>query len=150
MCIRDSVGIASTQRGQSTLMFAGLVTGVYHSFKTNYNAITGNISRNLVTVSTASTHGLIDNDIIDIDVNPSIGSTYVIKYNDLNRRFVVNPRDFADADVNINSNSIEILNHGYTTGQKVIHTAATPAGGLIEGGMYYVVRVGDNLSLIHI
>ena len=138
------VGIASTQRSQSTLMFAGLGTGTYHSFKTNYSAITGNVSRNLVTVSTASTHGLTTNDIVDIDVNPSIGSTYKIVYNDLNRRTVIDPRDFADADVDINANSIEILNHGYTTGQKVIHTAATPAGGLIEGGMYYVVRVGDN------
>ena len=138
------VGIASTQRSQSTLMFAGLGTGTYHSFKTNYEAITGNISRNLVTVSTASTHGLTTDNIVNIDVNPLIGSTYIIKYNDLNRRFVVNPRDFADADVDITANSIEILNHGFITGQKVIHTAATPAGGLIEGGMYYVVRVGDN------
>jgi len=138
------VGIASTQRNQSTLLFAGLGTGTYHSFKTNYEAITGKVSRNLVTVSTANTHGLSTDDIIDIDVNPSIGSTYIIKYNDLNRRFVVNPRDFADADVDIDANSIEILNHGFITGQKVIHTAASPAGGLIEGGMYYVVRVGDN------
>ena len=138
------VGIASTQRSQSTLMFAGLGTGTYHSLKTNYDAITGKVSRNLVTVSTSSTHGLITNDLVDIDVNPSIGSTYKVVYNDLNRRTVVNPRDFADADIDVNADSIEILNHGYTTGQKVIHTAATPAGGLIEGGMYYVVKVGDN------
>ena len=138
------VGIASTQRNQSTLMFAGLGTGTYHSFKTNYGAITGNASRNLVTVSTSSTHGLITNDFVNISVNPSIESTYTIKYNDLNRRTVINPRDFADADVDINANSIEILNHGFVTGQKVIHTAASPAGGLIEGGMYYVVKIGDN------
>ena len=138
------VGIASTQRGQSTLFFAGLGTNTYHSFKTNYESITGNVSRNLVTVSTADTHGLVSQDVVDIDVSPSIGSTFVIKYNDLNRRVVVNPRDFADADIDIDANSIEILNHGFITGQKVIHTAASPAGGLIEGGMYYVVRVGDN------
>jgi len=138
------VGIANTQRGQSTLMFAGLGTGAYHSFKTNYDAITGNASRNLVTVSTSSTHGLITNDFVNIDVNPSVEVTYTIKYDDLNRRTVINPRDFADADVDINANSIEILNHGFVTGQKVIHTAASPAGGLIEGGMYYVVKIGDN------
>ena len=138
------VGIASTQRDQSTLMFAGLGTGVYHSFKTNYSPIIGNVSRNLVTVSTSSTHGLIDNDLVNIDVNPSIASTYKIVYNDLNRRTVVNPRDFADADIDINADSIEIMNHGYITGQRVIHTAATPAGGLTEGGIYYVVRVSDN------
>ena len=138
------VGIASTQRDQSTLMFAGLGTGTYHSFKTNYSAITGKVSRNLVTVSTSSTHGLTTNDLIDIDVNPSIGSTYKMVYNDLNRRTVIDPRDFGDADIDIDANSIEILNHGYITGQKVIYTAATPAGGLSEGQMYYVVKVGDN------
>ena len=43
-----------------------------------------------------------------------------------------------------NADSIEIENHGYITGQKVIYTAATPAVGLSEGGMYYIVKVGDN------
>ena len=138
------VGIASTQRNQSTLMFAGLGTGTYHSFQTQFDSITATASRNLVTVSTASTHGMVDNDIVDVDVNPSIASTYKIVYNNLNRRFVVNPRDFADADFDITTNSIHILNHGFVTGQKVIYTAATPAGGLIEGGMYYIIKVGDN------
>ena len=117
-------------------MFAGLGTGAYHSFKTNYDAITGNASRNLVTVSTSSTHGLITNDFVNIDVNPLVEVTYTIKFDDLNRRTVINPRDFADADVDVNANSIEILNHGFVTGQKVIHTAACPAWGLFEGGMY--------------
>ena len=33
------VGIASTQRGSTTVFFSGLGTGVYHSFKTNYESM---------------------------------------------------------------------------------------------------------------
>ena len=87
-------GIASAYSNSSTLFFTGIGTGVYHSFKTNYNPITGNIKRNLVTVSTASTHGLVSGDVTDIDINVSIGSTFIVAYNDYNRRIVINPRDF--------------------------------------------------------
>ena len=51
------VGIASTQRGSTTVFFSGLGTGVYHSFKTNYDVITGEIRRTTATVSTGETHG---------------------------------------------------------------------------------------------
>ena len=52
------VGIATTFRSSSTLFFSGIGTGTWHSFKTNYTPITAEISRNLVTVSTGSSHGL--------------------------------------------------------------------------------------------
>ena len=40
-------GISSTYQNSTTLYFTGIGTGVYHSFKTNYDVITGEISRNL-------------------------------------------------------------------------------------------------------
>jgi hypothetical protein len=138
------VGIAQTNKDSSTLFFSGIGTGVYQSFKTNYEPITGIVKRNLVTVSTGDTHGLSSGDYVTIDVNPSIASTYIVKYNDYNRRIVINPRDFAIADVDIVTNSITILEHGYFTGQKVIHTADTPSTGLVDNGMYYVVVIDDD------
>ena len=138
------VGIDQEYKDSSTLFFSGIGTGVYHSFKTNYEPITGNVKRNLVTVSTGETHGLTSGDIVNIDVNPSIASTYIVKYNDYNRRIVINPRDFSTGDVDITTNSITIVDHGYFTGQKVIHTAATPSTGLLDNGMYYVVVIDDN------
>ena len=138
------VGIASTNKESSTLFFSGIGTGVYHSFKTNYTPITGRIKRNLVTVSTASTHGLISGNNIEVDVNPTNIVTYKVVYNDYNRRIVINQRSFGNADVDVDTNSITISDHGYYTGQKVIHTAASPSGGLLDNGMYYVVVVDDN------
>jgi len=138
------VGIASAYKESSTLFFSGIGTGVYHSFKTNYAPITGKIKRNLVTVSTASTHGLISGNNIEVDINPENIITYKVVYNDYNRRIVINQRSFGNAEVDVDTNSITILQHGYYTGQKVIHTAATPSGGLLDNGMYYVVVVDDD------
>ena len=60
------VGIASTYRSSSTLLFSGIGTGRWHSFKTNYTPITAEVTRNLVTVSTGSSHGLESDDIVDV------------------------------------------------------------------------------------
>ena len=62
------IGINSTTN-ISTLFFTGIGTGVKHSFKTNYtNVLSGTVTRTLATVSTASTHGLLANDIVDLSV----------------------------------------------------------------------------------
>ena len=52
------VGTATTQSACRTLYFVGLGTGLYHSFTTNYDTITGELQRNIVTVATAQTHGI--------------------------------------------------------------------------------------------
>ena len=80
----------------------------------------------------------------DIDINVSVGSTFIVAYNDYNRRIVINPRDFSVANVDVSTNTITILAHGYFTGQKVIHTAATPCVGLEDNAIYYIVVTGDN------
>ena len=138
------VGIASTTNGLSTLFFTGIGTGTYHSFETNYDSIIGNISRNLVTVSTSQTHGLTAEDSVYISVNPSISTTFVVKYNDYNRRLVINSKDFISAGVNTSTSSISIVNHGFINGQKIIHISSSPSGGLQNNQIYYVVIVDNN------
>ena len=50
---------------QELLYFVGLGTGSHHSFKISYpETITGNVEKNLVTVSAAGTHGLFNNDTV--------------------------------------------------------------------------------------
>ena len=138
------VGIASTTSSLSTLYFIGIGTGEYHSFKTNYPALSGGVSRNLVTVSTAETHGLSNNDTVYIDVNPSISTSFKIKYNDYNRRLLINPKDFVSSGVNTTSNNISIKNHGFISGQEIIHTSQTPSAGLVNNKIYYIVKVDDD------
>jgi len=138
------VGIDSTTTA-STLYFIGIGTGVYHSLKTNYtNKITGLVSKSTVTVSTSSTHGLSVDDRVILDVKPGITTTVKVAYNDYNRRLVINPRTFTSSDVNTNLNTITIARHGYITGQKVIATATTSPGGLVDNGIYFVNVVDEN------
>ena len=139
------VGIATTFRSSSTLFFSGIGTGAWHNFKTNYTPITGEISRNLVTVSTGSSHGLASGDTVDIDVSPgTISTTFTVKYNDYNRVIIVDSKDFVAGGINTTTNAITLSNHGLITGQKVVHTASVPCGGLSDNGLYYVVKIDDN------
>ena len=140
------VGIASTERSSSTLFFTGIGTGAFHSFKSNYISLTGTVDRNLVTVSTAQTHGLEDGSNVFISVNPSVSvaSTFAIKYNDYSRKLLVNPKDFISSGVSTTNGTIEINDHGFTTGQKVLYTAITPSGGLSDSESYFIVKVDNN------
>lgn len=137
-------GVTSTTNTIGTLFFTGIGTGVYHSFETNYDVITGQVSRNIVTVSTAQTHGLSNNDTVTVDVNPSISTSVTVKYDDYNRKIVLNPRDFSSGDVNTTNNTISIQDHGFLSGQKVIYTAASPSGGLSNYETYYIIFVDEN------
>jgi hypothetical protein len=138
------VGIANTTRGTGTLFFTNVGTGDNHSFKTTYTGLSGSISKNIVTVSTAQTHGLSNNDIIFVDVNPSISTTFTVKYNDYNRKVLINPKDFVSGGISTTANTITIVNHNFKRGQKVIHTAVTPAHGLEDNKEYFISIVDDD------
>jgi hypothetical protein len=138
------VGIASTTRGMGTLFFTNVGTGDNHSFKTRYGGLSGNISKNTVTVSAAQTHGLLNNDIVFVDANPSISTTFTLKYNDYNRKILINPKDFVSVGINTLTNTITISNHKFERGQKVIHTASVPAIGLENNKEYFVFIVDTN------
>ena len=142
------IGINSTTN-ISTLFFTGIGTGVKHSFKTNYtNVLSGTVTRTLATVSTASTHGIKDNGKINLTVLSGVTTTVNVAYNDFNRRLVINPRTYIKAGINTSNNTITIADHGYTSGQKVISTATTSPGGLVDNGIYYVVVVDkDKIKL---
>ena len=140
--IGNFVSVGSTIQS-SILYFTSTGTGNNHSFKSNYtNTLIGNISKNVVTVSTAETHGLSLFDNVNINVTPGISTTLIVKYDDYNRRLVINPRTFSSIDT-IN-NIITINNHKYYTGQKIIYTATTSATGLVNSGIYYVVVIDSN------
>jgi hypothetical protein len=135
-------GIALTTRADSTLYLTGIGTGVYHSFKTLYpNVVSGSIKRNLVTVSTAQTHGLKNNDQVFIDVNPGTTTSFAIRYNDYNRRLLVNPKNFVSAGINTQTSEITIENHGFYNGQRIVHTCTGTSYGLFNNKIYYVIFV---------
>ena len=129
------------------LYFTSVGTGVNHSFKTNYeNILTGTVSKNTINITTTEPHGLsLLNDVI-VDALVGISTTIIVKYNDYNQRMVINPRVFYS--INTIKNTININNHKYYTGQKVLYTSNTPADGLINQNMYYVIVVDSNTIML--
>ena len=147
--VRVGLGTTGTFVGlenpvSTTLFFRNVGTGDTHSFKTNYSVITGDLRRNLVTVSTAGTHGLSSPHNIFVNVNPQNTGIVTLTYNDFNRRLIVNPVGFVTAGVNTTTNAIIINSHGFKTGDKVIHTSETSSIGLSNNRIYYISKVDDN------
>ena len=135
------VGIGSTTAIGGLLYFIENGSGSLHSFKTiKTNSVRCEVSKNVVTVSTASSHGLTLSDNINISVKPTKVTNVSIRYNAHNRRMVANPRDFISSDVDTLVSTIAISNHNLKTGDAVIHTSSSPAGGLENQKIYYVVR----------
>jgi hypothetical protein len=138
------VGLTSDTNTYGLLYFTDFGSGERHSFKTTYDTLVGNIFKNEVTVSTAQSHGLLNNKTVFVDVNPSIATTVVLKYNDFNRKLLVDPKDFETSDVNIISNTITINNHRFRSGQKVVYTSSLPSSGLQNNKEYYIFSVDEN------
>ena len=129
----------------NTLYLTNVGTGDQHSFTTNYdNVVTGKVSKNLVTVSTATTHGLRFNDSVNVTCISGVTTSYKILYNDNNRILTFNPKNFIAANVNVNSNTISLESHNYRTGDAVLHVSVAPSGGLLDNKVYYVVVVDSN------
>jgi len=124
-------------------------TGEVHSIKTNLPlTIRGDVYKKTATVVTNREHGLTSGDEVNIKVTSGITTTFVISYDDINRRMLVNPRVFVDVDINLSKNTITIPNHGFVTGQKVIYNSATPSSGLINSKIYYIIVSDDNTILL--
>ena len=149
------VGSAATTKKQGLVYFTGIGTGVYHSLKISYDeTVQGSLEKNLVTVSTASSHGMGHNDRIFLTVDAGITTTVPIKYNTANRKLIARTLDFAASGINTSTaqsgipDTIEILNHEMKTGQRVIHTSDNPMGGLINDEEYFVYVINkDKIKL---
>ena len=134
-------GVGNTSK---TLFFTGIGSESNHSFTTNYDNISGNVSKRTVTVTTDVNHEIHAGHEVIIDVNPSFATTYVVKYNNTHRRTLVGIETFSAIGVNSTTNTINILNHGYESGDKVIHSSSTPCEGLENDKIYYIVKVDNN------
>ena len=146
----NKVGLGSTgvyvgvNTSTALLYFTTVGTGNTHKFTTNYNnVVTSEVSRHTVTVSTASTHGLVKSDLIKMDIRPSLEDVVTVKYDNFNRRMVFDPKTFVAGNVDLVRNSINFSDEFFALGDKVIHTASTPTGGLENNEIYYVVPFND-------
>ena len=131
------VGINTTT---ALLYFTSVGVGNTHNFITDLNdVISAEVSKNTVTVSTASSHGLKNGDYVNVNIKPTSTETVIVKYDDFNRRIVFDPISFVSGNVDTLRNTIEFSNDNFKLGDKVIHTSSSPAGGLKNEGIYYIV-----------
>ena len=137
----EFVGVGNTAK---ILFFVGVGTGNNHSFKTNFDNITIESSRQNVTVTTEQDHLLHKGHSVFVDVNPQTTLTHKVKYNDLNRRVIVGIKTFSNVGVNTSTNIITIENHDYQSGDKVIYSSEDPCEGLENDKIYYIVKIDDN------
>lgn len=137
------VGVGSESLALYT--FSDYGGGEIHSFTTNEDlTITADVYKKSATVTTKIPHGLNDGDNTIINVTSGIQTSIKIAYDDINRRMVVNPKNFIDSDVDIIRNSINITNHGFKNGEKVIFNSSSPPQGLTNSSIYHAIKLDDN------
>jgi len=134
-------GIGST--AANLLFFTGIGTNTFHSLKTaKDNVLTTDLLKNVVNVSLAESHGLSLLSTVDIEVLPTNTKTVVVKYNDTNRRFVVDP--LSVSSINLVDNTIIINNHQLTFREKILFEKTSGFDGLVNENLYYVTPVNSN------
>ncbi len=136
------VGVASTAASQ--LYFHNVGTGVTHSLTTTDTQLTGILEKVVVTATATTSHGLGVGDTVFIDVLPGITSSYTVKYNDYSRKLTVGLSTFVQDNINTNTNTIAITNHGLSTGDQVIYESTSVVSGLTNNSSYYVIKDTDN------
>ena len=141
-------GIAATTSEIGLVDFVGVGNGEYHSFTTQYPKITANAIQNRVVVSTATTHGLSTGHKVLFDVEPRVEKTVIVKYNNYTRNIIINPKNFEPTGVNTVTGVITINDHGFSTGDKLIHTSEWVNTAFDNNTPYYAVKIdNDNFKL---
>ena len=154
----DHIGIVTTAAGVGNttegLFFfnngtSGIGSDLYKITSKNVQ-VTGDVDRIVSTITTkvaaagTTTHNLKNRDIIDLTVEPNIsvgiGTTTPIdvRYNTEFEKLIINPIDFTSSDVE--TNRIDIENHGFKTGDKVFYDGNATGLGT---GTYFVYRIND-------
>ena len=134
-------GIGSTAY---QLFFSGFGSGVKHSLKPQKEEITGFVEKIVGTVVCKENHNLIQNDRIKISLKPGITTSFDVQFDDLTKRTIINPKDFGTSNVNTTTSVITLNNHGFKTGDKVLYKSTDVASPLINGEVYFIVRIDNN------
>ena len=146
---KDLVGL-KTELSSSELFFhSNGDDNDKYLFESIYPQITGTVSRIKTTVSVSTSHGLLENDVISLNVQPSLSvgigtSTSVKITRDSNSsNILVNPIGFNSTGINTSSDTLTLTNHNLNTGDKVNYSADIVASGLSTGS-FYVYKVDDD------
>ena len=149
--LTTEVGLTTTTDG---LFFRSFTsnnddTDFKYSIESNFTQVTAKVDKLKATVSVSTSHGLLNDDIIQLTVKPkqSLGigtsESILLKYNSLKDKLLVNPISFGNTSVYVDSNHFELTSHGFETGEKIFYDSSDFISGLGTGS-YYVYRIDDN------
>ncbi len=146
--ISSTGGIAGIGSTAYQLYFVGYGSGVKHSLKSQKTEVTGYIEKVVGTIVCKEKHNLMQGDNIEVKVTPGITTSYDVEYDVVSKRTIINPVYFGASEVNLLKNTINIKDHGYKTGQKVVYTSSNPINELLSHDTYFIYRVDkDNFRL---
>jgi hypothetical protein len=150
----DVVGLALTVNTTPVFFKTGNFDNFEYSIESNFTQVKGKVERitvtvGIATVSVGSTlHGLQNNDNVELELlstqTKGVGAgatSVVVKYSAQNDKLLINPTIFTNSA--INTDSINIANHGFKTGQKLFYDGS-PATGLTSQRSYFVYKTDDS------
>jgi len=151
---KDYIGLTTlvglTTNTDGLFFFSNGSNSYEYYLETNYNQLTAKVEKINTTVSLSTDHQLKRNDKIRFNITPSetvgIGtSTHVrVKYNSSIERVLVDTVGFGSESINVDSNKINITNHGYLTGDILFYDSSDLISSGLNTGRYYVYRVDEN------
>ena len=149
--IVTQVGLTTTSNGLSFVGDTKVGSSSFeYSFESNFTQVTGTLERIHAQVSVSTAHFLDNKDIVNLNIKPnqSVGigtSTSVnLKYDELNNILLINTKTCSSSGITTSSNNINIISHGFETGDKIYYSASTPSEGLSDKNSYFVYKVDDN------
>lgn len=90
----DVIGITTTRNKinstDNLLLFTSAENNSLHKFETNRNVLTGDLSSNVTTINTSKSHGLSENDLISVEVQSGITTTYTVTYDNIESKLKIN------------------------------------------------------------
>ena len=158
----DTIGLSTQRMGYDTnggyvsasgvgpMFFTNAGNGDYQSFLSNFSdVLKASVSRNLVNVATAKTHGLSKDDYVTLEVKPYDIETVVVTYNQFNKVILFGGSVFDGSDLDLSRNTITIEDHDFIKGDKVVYLSGSPVGGLSNNNLYYVIPYDkDKIQLV--
>ena len=149
----STVSIGSSSEGLYFKTNASNISGInthLYNITSQFEQVTGDIEKvtsivtTKVSAANTTTHKLQNGDVVTINVVPNLSvginttNPVQVDYNSEYEKLIINPRKFESADVE--TNRIDIQNHGFETGDKVFYTGD---GSGIENGSYFVYKISS-------
>lgn len=139
-------GIGTTLNCVEFVNFDDIINNVgsSHSFTTQNPQITATLERFTGIVETTTDHNLSTGDEIELKIFNNEVNTVKILYNPEIRKITGEKIEFDNTDIYVNENEIDLPDNEFKTGDKVVYVSSSPADGLENNGVYYIIKTDFN------